>query len=649
MGQTPFLRILLPLVSGILFCEFISPSINAFYIGVVALIIILVSFFKPKNKSYALRWVFGVGFLLFVFSLGVQYYQYRADQLVCSFSEKSSSYIGMVLDFPQQKRRSVACEVHLTYPVDKKVMLYLETDSNSLSLQPGDELLVKTRMQPFKNLGNPDEFDYKRYMRNKGFSGSGYAGFINWVKTERQSNSIRTKALRRRGEMLKLYKSFNLNNDAYSFISAITLGYKADLSDDLKDAFRASGTSHVLAVSGLHVGIIYLVIVSLFSFLGKRGKLFVVKQLLVLLCLWGYVFITGMPVSVIRAAIMLSLVSIGSILNKKGLTYNTLAVAAFFILVINPFYLFDVGFQLSFVAVISILFFQPKLSKLYVPKTKAIDYVWSLFTVSLAAQLGVFPLVLFYFGTFPTYFFITNLLVLPFIAIIIYFAVFLTFISLLSFLNIGFLQIVYNMMIVLMQILIRTVLQIVYFFESLPLSVLEGHHISAFQVILIFAIIASLSLYVLRRHAYGLIMLLVSVAILLFTYSFSYFTEPVNQFIVYNSYNEPDMGYRIDGKKIALPISANQIVAHPTASIVLLIENNFKSKISNHVLPVDFIVLASDNNFSVKEIADLFKPKEIIIDASIARYAAEKMKRECEKLNIAFHDIYNSGAFSVNF
>ena len=157
--------------------------------------------------------------------------------------------------------------------------------------------------------------------------------------------------------VLTIYKNFGLNNDEYAFLSALTLGYKADLSNALKQSFRATGTSHVLAVSGLHVGIVYFIIGSLFFFLKGKSKIFILKQVVVLLALWTYVFFTGMPVSVIRAAIMLTLFSIGSMFHKKGYSYNTLLVAAFFLLIINPLYLFDVGFQLNFISVFSIMFF----------------------------------------------------------------------------------------------------------------------------------------------------------------------------------------------------------------------------------------------------------------------------------------------------
>lgn len=649
MGQIPFIRILLPVISGILFCKYISPTVDLFYIGIIGLAIALFSFFAPKKHDFALRWLFGVGIMVFLFSLTTQFYQYRAAKISFDFPQATTAYIGEVLDFPQQKRRSVACPVHLTHPVDKKIMLYLEPDSNSQMLHLGNQIVVHARVVPFKNLGNPDDFDYEEFMHNRGFSGSVYVNSSSWMKIGERSHSLRTKALLVRAKMLNIYKSLDLEADSYAFISAITLGYKADLTDQVKEAFSASGTSHVLAVSGLHVGIIYIIIISLFSFLGKSGKSLIVKQLLILICLWGYVFITGMPVSVVRAAIMLSLLSVGKMFNRKGLNYNTLAVAAFFTLIINPFHLFDLGFQLSFASVLSILFFQPKFSKLYVPKYKVFDYLWSLITVSLAAQLGVFPLVLYYFGTFPTYFFITNLLVLPFIGVIIYIAVGLIFLSFLLSLNWEFLQLIVQVATAVMQFFINTVINIVYFFESLPLSVVEGYYITKLQVFLIFAVILSFTLYILRKKARVLIVFLASVSLLITTKTISFFNKPIDQFVVYNNYNEAEMGYVINGQKSLLSVDTLQTIAHPSASIVLLTHNLYKSTTSTFVLPVDYLILASDNSFSIVELTAVYQPKKVIIDSSLNRYASEKIQNECRKLNIAFHDISKSGAFLVNF
>ena len=648
-AQTPFLKLLIPVIAGILFCRFISASINFNYITIIGLLIILFSFLKNQKSNYSLRGTFGIGLMIFLFSLSVQSYQYQVKKVTYDFSEESQSYVAKVLDIPQQKKRSVACEVQIMYPINKKVLLYFESENKSLLLNPGDQILITATIKPIKNLGNPDDFDYKRFMDGKGFSGTAFVPSKNWVDTGVRNRSVKTEALRARAAILNQYKTFGLNPDEYAFLSALTLGYKADLSNELKDAFRASGTSHILAVSGLHVGIVYLIILSVFSFLGKRGKRFVLKQILILLFLWGYVFITGMPVSVIRAAIMLSLFCVGSLFHKKGFTYNTLAVAAFLILIANPFYLFNVGFQLSFASVFSILFFQPKISNLYVPKLKISRYVWSLLTVTTAAQLGVFPFSLYYFGTFPTYFFVTNLLVLPFIGVIIYLGVSLTLVSLLLKFNLEFVHLIYELIAYLLQFSIKTVLQIVYFFESLPWSMLLTNQVSVVKLILILICLYTFSFFIIRKRAKMLILSLASVALFLLLSLSNYFRNPVNQFIVYNSFTQTEIAYYVEGQKIAIPDLSNQVIGHPTSKIILLTDNLYKSKKSDEFVEIDYLILASDNSFSMNELNSFFKPRKVIIDSSISRYAATKISNECQKLNIAFHDISDSGAYSINF
>lgn len=652
MGQIPFVKILIPIISGILLYKSITPSSNLFFISCAGLLIILLSFLRNKHKMLFPHSFFGVGCMLLVFSLTIHYCHYRVEKNTYTPPQTATSYLGKVIDLPQPKKRSVACEIQLTYPLKTKVMLYFEPDTNSALLLPGDEVLIHARIQPFKNLGNPDEFDYKQYMQRKGFAGSAYVTSANWLKTGRHNTSIKTKALLLRAHLLKLYKSFGLDSDAYSFISAVTLGYKADLSDELKSAFRASGTSHILAVSGLHVGIIYVIILTTFSFLGTGGKRhiwFVLKQLLVLLCLWIYVFLTGMPLSVIRAAVMLSMVSVGSIINKKGLTYNTLAIAAFILLLINPLYLFDVGFQLSFVSVGSILFFQPKLYTLFKPKSKQIDYIWTLFTVSLSAQLGVFPLVLYYFGAFPTYFFITNLLILPFIAIIIYSTLLLTLLSFFLSFNLMFVHTIYRTIVLFTNYLISAVLYVIRFFETMPLSELKCNHISAIQVGLLFSITLFFMRYVIHHKAKQLIVSLSLIAILLFTYTHKYLNPSTNQFVVYNSYSQSKIGYIIDGENRALPATCNQVVAHPSANIVLLSENKFNTTTTRTPLFVDILILASDNSFSVTQLLSIFQPELVVIDPSISLYRTKQIIKECQLHNLSYHDISNSGALLVNF
>jgi competence protein ComEC len=227
-------------------------------------------------------------------------------------------------------------------------------------------------------------------------------------------------AQRCRIKILSYYRSLGLVGDTYAFIAAITLGYKAYLSDDIKKAFQASGTAHLLAVSGLHTGIIYLILSLLLSPLGRRGIGFRIRQWTIILMLCGYAFLAGLSASVVRAVIMLSLYCMGRLRQESSFTVNTLAAAAFLILIFQPNSFYDISFQMSFGAVFSILWFQPRIAALVKTKKKITKYLWNLMTLSLSAQLGLFPLLLYHFGTFPTWFFITNILVVPLLGGIIY-------------------------------------------------------------------------------------------------------------------------------------------------------------------------------------------------------------------------------------
>ena len=238
MSQIPFLRLLIPIVCGILFCKLFPASGHFIYIGITSLIIITYGFIKLRKSYFTSLRILSIGFLLYLFSLTIYSYQIREKQVEYSFTQDQKSYFGEILDFPQQKNRSVACEVQLDYPISKKILLYIEKEDRSQELKPGDQILFHAFVNPIKNMGNPDEFDYKSFMEGKGFSGTAFVSSIDWSHTGIQSHSLKANALRVRGEILDIYKTFNLNHDDYAFLSALTLGYKADLSNEVDCLFH---------------------------------------------------------------------------------------------------------------------------------------------------------------------------------------------------------------------------------------------------------------------------------------------------------------------------------------------------------------------------------------------------------------------------
>lgn len=530
LGKTPFFRLLLPVIICVLLCHLFPQFNHSMLIpAIIGLTVMLISLFIPKKKQYTLRWIFGSGLLIFLISLThFQYHSQGASSTLDYHDNYTRKYhIGTIISIPEIKPRSVACNIKLSAPSNNKVILYFEQTSNALKLQPGDEVVFYSKLEPFKNFGDLDEFDYPQFMKIRGFSGSGFVAANDWKNTGNQSYSITCVSQRIRAKALNFYKSFKLTDDAYAFISALTLGYKNNLTENLQEAFRASGTAHVLAVSGLHVGIIYLVISTFFSFLGSRGKPYILGQCSIIAFLWCYVFIAGMSASVVRATIMLTINCIGNIYNRKGITLNTLCAAAFLILIYSPFTLFDISFQMSFGAVFSILFFQPKLQILYTPSNKILKYLWNLSTVSLSAQLGVFPLILYYFGTFPTYFFIANIIVVPLIAMIIYTASPLIILSLPILINSPLFNSIRTVFQWILKTLIELTLKVVYFAESLPFSQLSNLKISIPQTVLLVSFIFVFSNWIFTKRPRSFILSLSIVLILMLT-------SIIHNFSIYN-------------------------------------------------------------------------------------------------------------------
>jgi len=485
-------------------------------------------------------------------------------------------------------------------------------------------------------------------MKIKGFAGSAYVSSQQWSKTGKNIQSVYTLSQNVRAKALRFYKSFGLNPDEYAFVSALTLGYKNNLSNDLQDAFRASGTAHVLAVSGLHVGVVYLILSVLFSFLGNCGKKFVLKQFLIILFLWGYVFLTGLSVSVIRAAIMLSIFCLGKVFNREGFSYNTLAAAAFFILVFNPLSFFEVGFQMSFLSVFAILFFKPKLDKLYTPSYRSFLKIRDLFTLSLSAQFGVFPLVLYYFGTFPTYFFVTNLMVVPLISMVIYTVLPVILFSGLSQLGFPVFHSLFQAMSWLLNTLIGLVIHIVYVFESLPYARISDHYLSFFQMMLLFIVLFAFCGYMTKKRFNYLVVVLGYILLFLFTDTYTVINRTSPRFIVYNRPGVSELGIIVNNRTTPILREGNGIVPYSDKRIVKLSENIYRSKRVEKTFPVDFLILSTDNSFSMYSLNSYFLPETVILDSSLSKYTIKRITEECRQLHIKVYDVSQMGAFSIN-
>jgi competence protein ComEC len=286
----------------------------------------------------------------------------------------------------------------------------------------------------------------------------------------------RSKAyfMHQREKLLARFSNNGIDGDAYAVVAAMSLGDKSALTRDLKDTYSVSGASHVLALSGLHLGIIYI----LFSLFLPRRRWPALSQLVIILFIWAFVFLVGMSVSVVRSAVMLTVYGLLSIGNRDKMSINALAFTAIVMLIWNPSWLFDVGFQMSFMAVLAILLFVPLFEDVfsaeYLMEHRWIKRIWGLVTVSCSAQLGVAPLIAFYFGRFSTYFLLTNFIVIPAAMVILWLSIVVLVFPSLAYI---LLYIVELLNIALSRI------------SAIPGASIDGLHPSVIQVVLVYILI----------------------------------------------------------------------------------------------------------------------------------------------------------------
>jgi competence protein ComEC len=409
LRQAVFLRLTLFFITGIIVQTHWDLYPLWIYTGIFSLPVIAVSFFPSMVRNYQWRWLFGFGLFLLCFSLAgiLSRNQWKASEW--EGDTEKNIYHVQILDEPVKKPKT------LMFPVSvkgQKALIYIPADSLSMTLLPSDWLLINAQ---FEKTG-------QMFLRKEGIAARAFVYKNQWEKpdnTEKQKFNLRFKSLECRRILLSHLREIISDEKSFSVGAALLFGYTRDLDKDLRQTFAATGSSHVLSISGLHFSIIYAILYFLFSFLGNNKKGRIARQAIILPLMWVFVFLTGMGPSVIRAAVMISLWGFGNAFLYKSFTINTVGAAAFFMLLYKPFNLFDVGFQLSFSAVLAILLINPHLVKLHESRNPLIQYVWELSCVSTSAQLGTAPLSMYYFHQFPLLFLVTNLFAIPMTSIIL--------------------------------------------------------------------------------------------------------------------------------------------------------------------------------------------------------------------------------------
>lgn len=632
------------------------------------------------------RWLFGSTLIVAFFALGVFSETIDRRQFELQWSGAKGCYEAVLLEAPHvggkaTRVRAVATRLGRDSIRGARregvVYLYFENSVELESLTVGNRLYFEGKVQSPRNEGNPAEFDTEHYMYVQGVTGTAYLARRGWRLRKDAPLTLPMRAMLLREKVVALYSSLDIAPESQAILSALTVGEKRDLSKGVRNLYAAVGASHVLALSGLHLGILYMVLTLLFPVGGSR-LLRALREGVILVVLWGFAAVAGFAPSVVRAALLFTLMSVSRCMQRDGSSMNSLAFAALVMLVINPRWLFDVGFQLSFSAVFSILLLVPRLDNLLGAHRwgTVYRYVAGIISVSMAAQIGTLPLVWYYFGAFPLYFLVTNFVVVPSA-----FAVMLLAVLLLLFCPI---ELVRNGIAVVLDNLISVVNFLLRQIESLPSSSVELPYIDAWGAYAVaVALIAVLYAVASRRWRF---ITVAAAAVLPLAGRLLYVShrnvEP--HIIFYNSKgfsamqivasrscsylvsSYPQM--EVDVQYIAEPYWRREQMDEPRLLPYCCYSNYSDGNVALErglvtfagrrvkvisdeewngatlMQPVDCILLCRGFSGSIKELLVRYPSKFIIMDATLYAGSIMRIQRECRQLGVRCINLRETGA-----
>lgn len=592
-------------------------------------------------------------------------------------------YSATVKRVPEEKENSWRMEVAveeirtngLWTQANGNVLVYVSNNSELPALRFGDQLLIKGAPVELGPPGNPYEFDFRRFLsfRNVYHQQFVKSGQIQVVSHTRSKGFLYYSQLARAWAADRL-KTLVKTPQEQAIALALVLGVTDGLDNELQQAYAASGAMHVLAVSGLHVGIIYWMILLLLKPIqGFSWSAWPIAAIS-LLCLWSYAFITGLSPSVLRAVTMFSFIVVARPFARGTNIYNTLAASAFILLLYNPFLIMSVGFQLSYLAVVGIVYLQRPLYHLWEPKSRILDWGWNITCVSIAAQTATFALGLLYFHQFPVYFLFSNLFVIPGSFIVLVLGIVL--------LTVSFIQPFAAGLGWLLETFIRILNSGVFAVEGLPYSLINGVHVTTFQCwTMMLMILAMILVFEFRKFRWVMVALLFAVAFAGARWWHYRSEVDRSRLVVYrvsrhgalewidhgDAWFYADSVLARDEARIRFHIRPNRIgsgVSHVTVNSVGLAKQfggyrlfDFKGTTliwidrRGAVLPrqisADYAVIGNNALKSLDTLLSHVKAKIIILDSSNSAPYEARMRKEAEIKNIPVHSVQMQGAFDV--
>lgn len=644
-----------------------SPRVFFIFLGSLFILLIILWFFGKKTlRPFPLFGVVVYGSFLLIGHIN---YSLRLPVSVADhyihFQEKEGNYplqckIKEVLK-PDRFNTKYIAEIQAikNTKASGKVLVYLQADSTFRPLNVDEIVMVSSRPKAIQPPKNPHQFNYAAYMKDQGVYGEIRLHKSHILTITKGTTTLKGFSEKIRNHLISKLQNSNLHTEERSILQALVLGQRTAIDKQLYNDYAAAGAIHILAVSGLHVGILYVILLFICKPITYLTNGNVIRSLLIVVLLWCFALLAGLSPSVVRAVTMFSFFTIAKAAQRPTNSFNTLFLSFFTLLLLQPNWLFHVGFQLSYLAVFFILWVQPKLYSLYCPKFYADRLFWSIITVTIAAQLGVVPLSLYYFHQFPGLFFVSNIVILPVLGLLLAGGILVVILAAFDALP-HILAEGYNFTIKTLNTFIQWIAnQHAFLFEEITFS---GR-----KVVATYLVIITLTMLWNRFTSKRLILCLSSICVLLSVFLFEKKYQWHHELIVFHKSKTTLLAYKQNNKLtvfrndttiVDFPIKGYRIAKHISTQSEQYIPNLFQYN-NTYILvidslgvypktsTIDIVLLTNSPKVNLERLIKELDPQQIIADGSNYTSYVDRWRRSCENKKLPFHHTGTKGAFTL--
>ncbi|MCC6288750.1 MAG: ComEC/Rec2 family competence protein [Chitinophagaceae bacterium] len=687
--EAPFIRLLIPLMAGIIFQWYYPVSVSTLIIACLACCIFF--FIFSFLKGYALfrhKWLLGVlltGIFIITGALLVHFKNITHQQKWFGNIYNDSTTVIAVLNEPLvEKDKSYKAVATVLAVVDEEkiintkgdIILYFKKDSATISgLQYGSAIIFNKPLQAITNSGNPGAFDYKRYCLFQDITHQVFLGEKDFKTADGNFQPVYKRWLQNsKIHLLQILRKYIPGEREAGVAKALLIGYRDDLDRDLVQSYSNTGVIHVIAISGMHLAMIYGLLIIILKPLSKNRKTRLVRGIVILSVLWLFTLLSGAGPSILRSAVMFSFIVIGESLSKQVSIYHTLSASAFFLLCYNPFFVWDVGFQLSYTAVLSIVIFSTPVSNWVYFKNKWIDNVWKLMAVTISAQILTTPLSVYHFHQVPNLFLLSNLVIVPLSGIVLYAEILLCIIS--------FIAPLAALTGKLVSVLIQWMNSFINWVDSIPFAVSNNISISIIQACLLYAFIITFSLWLMHKR--NAMVKYAVAALLMFSISVllkNIYQQQKQTVIVYNTpkYRAMDCisgkqyffigddtcrengffrNFHLNPSRILHNVKEADSLAGLWSNppyiffknkTIALLDSTVKILPDSGAVNVDIVILSQNIKYPVSLISQAFRSNQYVFDGSNSAWKIRQWKNECDSLHLRRHSVQDDGAFVLDF